>query len=94
MADARSRYGGQVRSVLARQQSPARPAKAPGTWLLLAGLATFALAVGYYVIDAVSHPKNYTLDPVDLAVYRSGGLIVRHVRPLYNPHLAAPLESM
>jgi alpha-1,2-mannosyltransferase len=91
MAHARSRYGGQVRSVLARQQSPARDARAPGTWLLLAGLATFALALGYYVIDAVSHPKNYTLDPVDLAVYRSGGLIVRHVAPLYNPHLAAPL---
>src|SRR5690349_3591435 len=31
------------------------------------------------------------MDPVDLAVYRSGGLIVRHVRPLYDPRLAAPL---
>ena len=39
----------------------------------------------------VIHPKSFTMDPVDLAVYRSGGLIVRHVRPLYNPHLAAPL---
>ncbi|HXZ71053.1 MAG TPA: glycosyltransferase 87 family protein, partial [Streptosporangiaceae bacterium] len=80
-----------MRSVLARQQSSARPAKAPGTWLLLAGLATFAVALGGYVIYAVIHVQNFTLDPVDLAVYRSGGLIVRHVRPLYNPHLAAPL---
>src|SRR2546430_6248501 len=31
------------------------------------------------------------MDPVALAVYRSGGLIVRHVRPLYDPRLAAPL---
>src|SRR2546421_918173 len=31
------------------------------------------------------------MNPVDLAVYRSGGLIVRHVRPLYDPRLAAPL---
>ena len=91
MAHGRSRYGGEVRSVLTRTQSPSRDAKAPGTWLLLAGLAVFALALGCYVIYAVIHPKNFTLDPVDLAVYRSGGLIVRHVRPLYNPHLAAPL---
>ena len=49
------------------------------------------MALGLYVIYTVIHPKSFTMDPVDLAVYRSGGLIVRHVRPLYNPHLAAPL---
>ena len=43
------------------------------------------------MIYTVIHPKSFTMDPVDLAVYRSGGLIVRHVRPLYDPHLAAPL---
>ena len=74
-----------------RTQPPARDAKAPGTRLLVAGLATFAVALGGYVIYAVIHVQNFTLDPVDLAVYRSGGLIVRHVSPPYNPHLAAPL---
>ena len=82
---------GEVRSVLTRPQAPAGAAKTPGIWLLLAGAATFAVALGGYVFYMVSHLKNYTLDPVDLAVYRSGGLIVRHVAPLYNPHLAAPL---
>ena len=49
------------------------------------------MALGLYVIYTVIHPKSFTMDPVDLAVYRSGGLIVRHVRPLYDPRLAAPL---
>jgi len=63
----------------------------PRRWLLPAGLGAFALALGLYVIYMVIHPKSFTMDPVDLAVYRSGGLIVRHVRPLYDPRLAAPL---
>ncbi len=61
------------------------------TTLLLIGLAAFVVALGGWVIYAVIHPKSFTMDAVDLAVYRSGGLIVRHVAPLYNPHLAAPL---
>ena len=90
MAGGWSRYGGQVRSVLTGARS-APGAKPPGTRLLRVGLATFAVALGSYVIYAVIHVQNFTLDPVDLAVYRSGGLIVRHVRPLYNAHLAVPL---
>ena len=82
---------GEVRPVLTSPQVPAGERRAPGGWLLLAGLAAFAGALGLYVIYTVIHPKTFTMDPVDLAVYRSGGLIVRHVRPLYNPHLAAPL---
>ena len=82
---------GEVRPVLTRPQAPAGERRALGRWLLLAGLAAFAVALGLYVIYTVIHPKTFTMDPVDLAVYRSGGLIVRHVRPLYNPHLAAPL---
>ncbi|HTX27689.1 MAG TPA: glycosyltransferase 87 family protein [Streptosporangiaceae bacterium] len=62
-----------------------------GRLLLLAGAAAFAVALGGYVIYTVIHPESYTMDPVDLAVYRAGGLIVRHIRPDYNPHLAAPL---
>jgi len=80
-----------VRSVLTRPQAQAGKNHAPGTRLLLAGLGAFALALGLYVIYTVIHPKSFTMDPVDLAVYRSGGLIVRHIRPLYDPRLAAPL---
>jgi alpha-1,2-mannosyltransferase len=82
---------GEVRSVLSRPQAQPGEQPKPRRWLLLAGLAAFALALGLYVIYTVSHPKSFTMDPVDLAVYRSGGLIVRHVRPLYDPRLAAPL---
>ncbi len=82
---------GQVRSVLSRPQSPTRHESLRGRWLLLAGLLAFGVALGGYVIYMVGHPKGYTMDPVDLAVYRSGGLIVRHIRPYYDPHLAAPL---
>jgi alpha-1,2-mannosyltransferase len=83
---------GEVRSVLTRPQSPARPPSAPGRWLLLlVGLVAFGVALGGYVIYMVGHAKGYTMDPVDLNVYRSGGLIVRHIRPYYDPHLASPL---
>ena len=80
-----------MRSVLTRPRASAGEQKTPGRWLLLAGLGAFAVALGLYVIYTVIHPKSFTMDPVDLAVYRSGGLIVRHVRPLYDPRLAAPL---
>jgi alpha-1,2-mannosyltransferase len=82
---------GEVRSVLTRQPTQAGAARPSGGWLLVVGVAAFAVALGGYVIYTVIHPMSYTLDPVDLAVYRSGGLIVRHIRPDYNPHLAAPL---
>ena len=45
--------------------------------------------------DTSSMPPSarptWTLDPVDLVVYRDGGLIVRHVSPAYDPHHASPL---
>ncbi len=77
--------------MLTPPRSPARGGKAPANRLLLAGLMAFAVALGGWVIYAVIHPASFTIDPVDLAVYRSGGLIVRQVSPPYNPHLAAPL---
>jgi alpha-1,2-mannosyltransferase len=77
--------------VLTRPRTAPGERGKPGRWLLPAGLGAFAVALGLYVIYMVIHPKSFTMDPVDLAVYRSGGLIVRHVRPLYDPHLAAPL---
>src|SRR6202453_1337290 len=82
---------GEVRSVLTRPQAPAGKAKTPGRWLLFAGAVAFAVALGGYEAYVHTHGKSFTMDAVDLAVYRSGGLIVRHVSPLYNPHLAAPL---
>ena len=72
------RYGCGVKSV-------------PARLLLGAGAGAFVLAIGLYVVYGVIHPASWTLDPVDLAVYRSGGLIVRGVRPDFSPHVYAPL---
>ena len=63
----------------------------PVRTLLGAGAGAFVLAIALYVVYGVIHPVSWTLDPVDLAVYRSGGLIVREVRPDFNPHVYAPL---
>ncbi len=62
----------------------------PG-WLPAAGLAAFAAALAVYVGYAATHPAKQWMRPVDLRVYRDGGLIVRHIASLYHPHLAAPL---
>ena len=59
--------------------------------LAVAGIIAFAVVLGSYLGYMAVHPYSWTLDPVDLGVYRSGGLIVRHIRPWYDPHLAAPL---
>ncbi len=59
--------------------------------LAVAGIIAFAVILGSYLAYMAGHPYHWTLDPVDLGVYQSGGLIVRHVRPWYDPHLAAPL---
>ena len=63
----------------------------PGTGLLLAGLIAFGAVMVSYLAYKYSHPYSWTMDPVDLRVYRTGGLIVRHVRPAYNPQGPAPL---
>src|SRR5260370_11737415 len=62
---------GEVRSVLTRTQATAGEQGKPGRWLLLAGLGAFALALGLYVIYTVSHPKSFTIDPVDLEIGRA-----------------------
>ena len=73
----------------------ARPAGKPwyrrGGWLLALGAAAFAAAVAGYAAFALTHPPDLFMRPVDLRVYTDGGLIVRHVRPLYHPHFATPL---
>jgi alpha-1,2-mannosyltransferase len=62
--------------------------RAPGTRLVRAGVIAFAaVIVSWLVFQLV----NGALNEVDLTVYRDGGLIVRHVRPFYDPRAYAPL---
>jgi alpha-1,2-mannosyltransferase len=80
-----------VKPVPVRQQAATPARQVREAWLLGAGAAAFGIAVALYAIYAAIHPGSWTLDPVDLGVYRSGGLIVRHIRPVFDPRLAAPL---
>jgi Glycosyltransferase family 87 len=78
-------------------QDAARPpgrgwlGRQPGRRLFAAGLVVFAAVAASYLAYRLSHPLNWTLDPVDLRVYRAGGLITRHLPPPYDPRLAHPL---
>jgi alpha-1,2-mannosyltransferase len=58
---------------------------------MLVGVAAFVIIVGGWLAYAFAHPESVTLYPVDLGVYRNGGLIVRQVRPPYDGHLHFPL---
>jgi alpha-1,2-mannosyltransferase len=71
-----------------RQPAPVSPNLETG--LLIAGLVAFSAALLWFGYSAVSKP-GWGLLPGDMGVYRDAGLIVRHVRPLYHPHLASPL---
>ena len=62
-----------------------------GNRLLAAGLLAFAAVLGVYLTYLLHHPLGWTLHALDLHVYYSGGLVARHVRPYWNPHLASPL---
>ena len=62
-------------------------ASAPGTKLLRAGAIAFAAVLLSWLVFA---GVNGALNEVDLAVYRDGGLIVRHVQPFYDPGAYAP----
>jgi alpha-1,2-mannosyltransferase len=73
--------------------APAR--RRGGAWLLLAvGLVAFCAALAVYIVYAATHAATHDLprwvDPVDLQVYRDGGLIVRHLN-FYHPHRTSPL---
>ena len=71
---------------------PTRPAvRRPGTRLLAAGAIVFTVVLASYLVYLASHRPSWTVHEVDLHVYAVGGLIVRHVRPFYDPRLAAPL---
>ena len=78
---------------------PAAATKAPAAtgprskgarWLLPAGALLLAAVLAAYLADLVSHLSSMAAMR-DLVVYRNGGLIVRHVSPAYDPHLASPL---
>jgi alpha-1,2-mannosyltransferase len=59
-------------------------------WLLPACAVALAAVLAVYVADLATHlPVMAAMR--DLVVYREGGLIVRHVSPAYNGHLASPL---
>ncbi len=60
-------------------------------FLLICGLAAVAVTLGTYLGYALTHPVPDWMDPVDLRVYRFGGLIAAHVAPWYNPHRVSPL---
>ena len=67
---------------------PRSAPRAPGTRLVRAGIIALAAVIAsWLVFEAV----NGALSLVDLTVYRDGGLIVRHVRPYYDPRAYAPL---
>jgi alpha-1,2-mannosyltransferase len=63
----------------------------PGSRLSIAGVVAFGAVLASWLFYKLTHAYIYTQQPVDLHVYYFGGLIVRHVRPWYNPHLASPL---
>jgi alpha-1,2-mannosyltransferase len=77
-----------VRAAGARLTGQARPSSRV---LLIAGAVLLAATLGGYCAYLLTHLSGGTLNPVDLHVYRLGGRVVAHVRPRYNPALAAPL---
>jgi alpha-1,2-mannosyltransferase len=59
-------------------------------WLLPAGAVLLLAVLGVYLADLATHLSSMAAMR-DLAVYRNGGLIVRHVAPAYDGHRASPL---
>jgi alpha-1,2-mannosyltransferase len=59
--------------------------------ILLVGGTAFVLVVAGWVVYWKFGPSFTAVFPVDLTVYRDGGLIVRGVPPYYDPHAASPL---
>jgi alpha-1,2-mannosyltransferase len=80
-----------VSSVLERRESVARGKRLRGSRLLFVGVLTFAAVLAGWLVYACTHPAAATIDPVDLGVYRNGGLIIRHVAPPYNAAVKYPL---
>jgi alpha-1,2-mannosyltransferase len=74
----------------ARARATADTSRDGARWLLPAGAALLAAVLAVYVADLATHLSTMAAMR-DLAVYRNGGLIVRHVAPAYDGHRASPL---
>jgi alpha-1,2-mannosyltransferase len=62
-----------------------------GTRLLILGAVAFIGVLLMWALYTAIHGTSATLWPVDLDVYRDGGLIVRHIHPPYDGKLPNPL---
>jgi alpha-1,2-mannosyltransferase len=85
-----------VRSVLVSPPETGPRTRNNGNRLLIIGLIAFAVAFGGWLAYLAMHMEAWTLNMIDLSVYRSGGLIVREVtrqggRTYYDAHAASPL---
>jgi alpha-1,2-mannosyltransferase len=80
-----------VSSLVDRPAAAASGERVNGTRILIAGAAAFLLVLAGWLTYIAHHPTTTTLFPVDLGVYRDGGLIVRHISPPYDPKLTYPL---
>jgi alpha-1,2-mannosyltransferase len=78
-------------SVLERLGAATARDKVVGTRVMFVGVAAFVIILGGWLVYAFTHPESTTLYPVDLGVYRNGGLVVRHVSPPYQANLPYPL---
>ena len=78
-------------SVVERGEAVTSRGRARDTRILVVGVTAFLLVLAGWVAYDALHASGWTLYPVDFDVYRDGGLIVRHIRPPYNPELADPL---
>jgi alpha-1,2-mannosyltransferase len=77
-----------VSSELERLESATPRESVAKNRLLIIGIVAFVAVLGGWLIFAFTQPESSTLWPVDLAVYRDGGLIVRQIGP-YNAKLGA-----
>jgi alpha-1,2-mannosyltransferase len=80
-----------VSSVLERRDSTTPRNQSTKSRLLLIGGVSFAVVLAGWLAYAFTHAAPYTVDPADLQVYNSGGLIIRHVRPPYDARYLYPL---
>ena len=80
-----------ARTALDRPQAREGQPRRAGRRLLAWGTVVFAASVAVYLIGWAAGWLYATPQPLDLQIYVDGGLIVRHVAPLYDAHLAAPL---
>jgi alpha-1,2-mannosyltransferase len=85
-----------VRSVLASPPETGQGTKRNANRLLIIGLVAFVIGFGGWLAYLAMHMEAWSLNMIDLSVYRSGGLIVRQIthqggRTYYDARDASPL---